>query len=63
MMEPINIRFKECNSFLPTLMESVNYGIIELMFIILKHESLRKDPFTLKMFGFKISNVKCNVKY
>lgn len=55
-MGPVNIRFKECNLFQQTLRESINYSIIELMFIILKHESLRLIH--LKIFGFKISDAK-----
>lgn len=39
---------------------TVNYGIIESMFIILKPESLRKDQFNIKILGITISDTKCN---
>ena len=40
----------------------VNYGIIELVFIILKHESSRK-AIHLEILGFKISDAQCHVVY
>lgn len=60
-MGPVHMRFNECDLFQQTLKASIIYGIIELMFIILKPESFRKDQFNIKILGFKISDTKCNL--